>query len=343
MKKAVSLLLTVVLILGVLFVMPMSASAASASNMKYELAFGVTQAGHTEKYSLNAYRFTVGQYTTFNIDYDTVDKKKNNKGKLFVIESSDYDNVFAGRDYKVYFSEEVSYGNETDGGYIGWYDGNMSLYAGEYYLIIVPGEWGTSNILNRNSNNYSISVTPTVTKLKKLTFSSSANAIKLKWTGDLGAAGYQVQREVSGSYKTLTNTTAMSYTDKSLKACTTYKYRVRGYFILNDKKYYGPWTNISATTVPKTPVVTKLATNTNHAVAAKWDSVACTGYQVQFSLKSNFSSSTASKVVSGAKSVTKSIKGKNGNVYYVRVRAYRKFNNKAYYSGWSAVKKIKCK
>lgn len=93
------------------------------------------------------------------------------------------------------------------------------------------------------------------------------------------------------------------------------------------------------------PSLTKVSTNKKHQITAKWNKVSsCSGYQVQYSKKSNFSSVIATKNVSG-KSKT-SYTGKNftkGKKYYVRARAYKTVNGKKYYSSWSKAKSIKCK
>ena len=66
-----------------------------------------------------------------------------------------------------------------------------------------------------------------------------------------------------------------------------------------------------------------------------------TGYQITYALDKNFTKSKASK--SSAK-LTKTISGlKSGKTYYVKVRTYKTVKGTKYYSGYSAVKKIKVK
>ena len=67
------------------------------------------------------------------------------------------------------------------------------------------------------------------------------------------------------------------------------------------------------------------------------------GYQIQYSLKSNFKSAKSVRIT---KDTTTSKKIKNlkaGKKYYVRVRAYKKINGKTQYSKWSAKKAVTTK
>ena len=66
--------------------------------------------------------------------------------------------------------------------------------------------------------------------ISKVTVSASSGKITVTWTASSGAAGYIVQRRVKGAsaWENLsTNVTELSYVDKSVKAGTTYQYRVR--------------------------------------------------------------------------------------------------------------------
>ena len=62
------------------------------------------------------------------------------------------------------------------------------------------------------------------------------------------------------------------------------------------------------------------------------------GYQIQYSMKRNFSGAKTKTVKSTTNYIT-SLKANKR--YYFRVRAYRKVNGKTYYSGWSGSKNIK--
>lgn len=79
---------------------------------------------------------------------------------------------------------------------------------------------------------------------------------------------------------------------------------------------------------------------------AKWYKQAkanVTGYQIQYSKKSDMSSSSK-KTISKYKTTSKSVGGRTRKkVYYVRVRTYKKIGKTKYYSAWSDIWTVKTK
>lgn len=75
----------------------------------------------------------------------------------------------------------------------------------------------------------------------------------------------------------------------------------------------------------------------------KWKTLsAVNGYQVAFSTSKSFPTKKTSMKGAAGSSYGKTITGlKKGNVYYVRVRAYKIVDGIRYYGGWSTVKKIR--
>ena len=68
-----------------------------------------------------------------------------------------------------------------------------------------------------------------------------------------------------------------------------------------------------------------------------------TGYQIQYSTGSSFSSAKI-KAVGKNSTVSTTLTGlKAKTTYYVRVRTYKIVNGEKVYSGWSAVKSVKTK
>ena len=95
--------------------------------------------------------------------------------------------------------------------------------------------------------------------------------------------------------------------------------------------------------VPKAPAISRLKA-TSGQVTVSWKKVAgVTGYQVVYSLKSNFASSVK-KIAKGASKSSLVVKGlKAGKTYYFRMRTYRTINGKTYWSDWSKTKSVKAK
>ncbi len=88
--------------------------------------------------------------------------------------------------------------------------------------------------------------------------------------------------------------------------------------------------------------VSSLTNSSSKKLKIKWKKVStATGYQIQYSTSSKFTSSkTKTVTISKASTTSKTISGlKKGKTYYVRIRTYKTVGGKTY-SSWSAVKKI---
>lgn len=335
-KKMLSIMLSVIVMIGALcnfnFI-------AYASVDIYDLHFGVCQYGQIisdgkhPRYGESFYKFTLTNYTTLKIDYDSIDGNTPWGPELAIINEASYDDYMRGKDVKKYLSVKADGRNDNY-----WYDGLVTLNKGTYYLVIEVG-------YDIENQEYSLIVTPTVNKVKNLKSSTTNNSVKLSWTGDMGAVGYQVQKITSDGYKTVETTTGTSCTIKDLSSAYTYKYRVRGYTKVDEETYYGSWSNITAITKPNKVSIKTPAANSKHQIIAKWNKVTrASGYQVQYCKNKSCSNVIATKTVSGQSKI--SYTGKNfikNKTYYIRVRAYKTVNNTKYYGAWSSVKSIKCK
>ena len=78
-------------------------------------------------------------------------------------------------------------------------------------------------------------------------------------------------------------------------------------------------------------------------VTWKKQSTQTTGYQIQYSLSSKFTSS-GTVTVKGTRTLRKTISGlEKGKKYYVRIRTYKTVSGTKYYSSWSKAKSVKTK
>ena len=96
------------------------------------------------------------------------------------------------------------------------------------------GSW--SSEVNVNTNPYGVSGF----KAK----STAKNSITLGWNKGTTASGYQLQQYKGGKWVTVytgTKATSTSYTIKSLKSNTSYKFRIRAYKTYGNTKQYGSW------------------------------------------------------------------------------------------------------
>ena len=90
------------------------------------------------------------------------------------------------------------------------------------------------------------------------------------------------------------------------------------------------------------PTVKSLSNSAAKKITVKWAKNAkANGYQIHYSLKSNFSGAKSKSV--SKNSIVSTVIGSltKGKTYYVRVRALKKVSGKTYYSAWSATRKIK--
>lgn len=118
----------------------------------------------------------------------------------------------------------------------------------------------------------------------------------------------------------------------------TYKVTIKG-----KGKYTGSVTKTFKIIPPKT-AVSKLSAGTK-AFTVKWSkkTTQTTGYQIQYSLKKDFTDATVVSVKDNTVTSKKVTKLKAGKKYYVRVRTYKKVSDKNYYSGWSEAKTVTTK
>lgn len=94
-----------------------------------------------------------------------------------------------------------------------------------------------------------------------------------------------------------------------------------------------------------TPTVITSLTAADNAFTAKWTkkTTQVTGYQIQYSTNSSFSSAKTIKITSSS-TVSKKITGlSDKKKYYVRIRTYKTVGSTNYYSSWSASKTITTK
>ena len=187
----------------------------------------------------------------------------------------------------------------------------------------------------------------TAGKVSSLTNTSSG--ITVKWSKVSGASGYYVYRKAgSGSYskvKTITSTSTVSYSDTAVKSKngTTYTYYVIPYY----KNSSGTVTKGSYSNTKKTVRLTAVSissvkNSSSKKMTVKWaKNSKATGYQIQYSTSSSFSSYktvTVSKAATVSKTIGSLTKGKT---YYVRIRTYKTVSGTKYYSAWSGKKSVK--
>lgn len=168
------------------------------------------------------------------------------------------------------------------------------------------------------------------------------NSIKLAWTSQSYADGYQI---CNAQNKVIATTANTSYTVKNLKSCTTYKYKVRSYVNNADgSTAYGDFsTAVSAKTLLNTPKL-KAKSTKKGVVTLTWSKVSkATGYEIYYSTKRNGIYTKLKTVSSSSKRVYYDRGLATGEKYYYTIRAYRKVNGVKTYSNYNTIKAVTVK
>ena len=102
-------------------------------------------------------------------------------------------------------------------------------------------------------------------------------------------------------------------------------------------------TTVTIKVLPKKTLISSVANTANNKATVKWKKQAgITGYQIQYSVKNDYSK--AKTVSASASSVAKVLSSLTKNAtYYVRIRSFKTVNGEKLYSAWSASKSVKIK
>lgn len=214
-------------------------------------------------------------------------------------------------------------------------DGLDMTIPGKYpvkskYKGMVPEESAVITIYPANTTSFTASAQTTTT-------------VTLKWAKAIGASGYRVFYKVGSSWKTINETTALSYKVRGLKAGTKYTFAVRPFYDTGSEKLFSEdYPTIATATCTATPELTSTRASSTKGKAYVYhtDVLGETGYTVYYSTSSttgfkkynNFKADTTSAAITGLTA---------GKTYYFKVRTYIKTSSGYVYSPWSAVKGVK--
>ncbi len=183
-------------------------------------------------------------------------------------------------------------------------------------------------------------------KTKVTAVSNQAAGIAIKWNKSSNADGYYVYRKTAKTswrkIATVKGRTAVTYTDKAVKAKNgaKYYYTVKAYKGGKVSSYDKKGVQIYRMTAPK---LTKAVSKSSKKMLVQWKKNSkASGYQIQYSTSKKFNKNTGKATVKSGKTLKKTVtKLKKKTTYYVRIRSYKKVNGKTYFSGWSGAKKVK--
>ena len=191
---------------------------------------------------------------------------------------------------------------------------------------------------------------PKIKELKEKNYHSA----EIKWSKSGDKCSYIVYRSTNAkkNYKKIGTTSNLQYTDKTVKAGTTYFYKIKA--ICGNVESQSTVKKISIKGRPLKPRLTLKMTQ--KAIKIKWGIIKDNSKGIQVYVKStsggykkytkiyattNLKHSSKKKGATGIESSKKGLK--KGSTYQFKIRTYAIVNKKKVYSLWSNVKKIKIK
>lgn len=163
------------------------------------------------------------------------------------------------------------------------------------------------------------------------------DGVLIRWVPCAGASGYRIYRKVEGTESwelraTVAGASAEGWVDASMPNGSLCSYAVAGYSGASESAL----SDAVDTRFLAAPAVKSLKRLSKTSYQVTWKKNAqATGYQLQYSQSSLFTSKKTVTVKQNA-TVKQKLKGlTKGKTYYVRVRAYLKKDGKTYYSAWS--------
>ncbi len=214
-----------------------------------------------------------------------------------------------------------------------------AMFAGE--VVVTAKAIDPDGIYADASKTVTITVSSIANKITTSANSYSKTASTSAQTFSLGT-----KRNDSGkvTYKSSTKSVAIASNGKVTiaknyvgKATITISVAKNGIYNAATKK-------VTVTVKPAKVVVSKLSNSAANKATVQWKKAAgAGGYQIQYSLKKDFSTAGKANITSAStltKTLTSLVKGKT---YYVRVRAYKKTSSTTYYGAWSSTKAVSIK
>ncbi len=214
--------------------------------------------------------------------------------------------------------------------------GTKTLKSGTDYTVAYKNNTkvGTATVTITGKGSYTGTISKTfkinAASISKATVSGISNktytgkAITQNPTVKLGSKTLKKGTDYTVTFK---NNKAVGKATVTIKGKGNYTGTISKTFKINPKK-----TTLKTATSPKTKKL--------KVTYSKVSGV--TGYQTVYSTSSKFTKATTK--TASSKSTSKTISGlTKGKTYYVKVRTYKTVNGTKYYSGYSAVKKVKIK
>ena len=224
-----------------------------------------------------------------------------------------------------------------------WQDTGLTAGKTYYYQVCAFNEYyGTTGAMSEVKSE---SPRP-VKKLLNVQCASSSS-VKLSWSASgKDVKGFQIYRSKSKDsgfkrIKTIEDGTAKSHINKGLTFGETYYYKLRSFAIVDGERVYSDFSatkkikvTVGVPTIEKVtlPAVTKAKVTYSKVPGAR-------GYIIYYATSKNGEYKKAGSI-KGIDETSYTVNNlKNGKTYYFKVRAYKKVDDKNYYSAYSDAKK----
>lgn len=311
-------------------------SKLNASSLNMVVANAVNSLG---KYIYNASASKTGNYNVVKSDYATftlipATSVKLNKTAATITNGS-----------KLQLTTSVLPSNASNKS-VTWTSSNTKVATVVNGVVVAKGV-GTTTITAKTTDGTNKTATCVITvKCKAASFKlvKSTNSVSFKWSKVAGASKYQIYRATSkkGSYKRISTTKKLKYSDKKAKKGKTYYYKIKA--VGSATQYNSAYSSVKSAMIPKNCRKIKAKKIAKKSVSLSWTKVSKgSGYEIYRSTKKK-SRFKKIKTISKAKTVKYTNKKlKSGKTYYYKVRAYKKVRGIKIYSSYSKTLRVKTK
>ena len=168
--------------------------------------------------------------------------------------------------------------------------------------------------------------------------SQSSTAITLTWNKGTTASGYVIERYDGSKWvhvARINSASTTSYTVRSLKAGTSYQFKIRAFKSYSDKNQYGTWsTPLKANTNPYGVGGFNVKSTNKTSVTLGWNKgTSASGYVIERYDGSKWVHVARINKASTTSYTVRSLKA--GTKYQFRIRAFKSYPEKNQYGTWS--------
>lgn len=363
MKKFLSVLMSIVMLLSITAGVDLSAYASGWGDKAEKIQFNtiytaepstldagehINDMGVTIDRYFDAFQFNVPIKGTVTLNMEAESKyyfplDYESRIEYIIYSSKDMDHAL-NVDYRI-VSAGFSSARDI---YYGKYE--WTLPAGTYYLLLqydYSEWWGFDQ---EGICEFSLSYKPNFSKPANVKASSSSySGFTVNWSKVANVDGYLIKYATksdfsNAAYAKAANGNTTSKTINGRAANTKYYVKVQAYKKVDGITYKSNWSETKTVrTLEKKAYIKSISSKAN-GFTVKWDKVnGKLGYQIRYATKPDFSNA-ATIYAGNGNATSKTITGRAARKkYYVQIRSYVKQNGKYKFDAWSPTKTVTTK